>query len=69
MIAHRSQSASFQSDFYRNKYRQLLITFILSIIVMLGLILAIMYVIFIQPQPNYYASTLTGQVIPMIPRT
>ncbi len=68
MIGHRNFSAAYQSNFYRDQYRKLLIALVASIVIMLGLILAIIYVVLNQPKPEYYASTLNGQVIRMIPK-
>jgi intracellular multiplication protein IcmL len=69
MIGHRSELARFQSDFYRDNYRKLLVALILSIIALVCLIGAIIYVVLTQPKPEYYASTLSGKVIRMTPRT
>ena len=69
MIGHRYEIARFQKDFYRDSYRKMLIVLILSIVVMLGLIAAIIYVILTQPSHGFYASTLNGQIIPMVQRT
>lgn len=68
MIGHRYEQARFQSDFYRNCYRKTLVVLLLSIMVMLCLIGAIIYVVLTQPSTNYYASTTSGQILPMTPR-
>lgn len=65
MIGHRYEIARFQSDFYRNNYRKILAALIFSIVVMLGLIAAIIYIVLKQPQSHYYATTTSGQIIPM----
>jgi intracellular multiplication protein IcmL len=69
MIGNRHEIARFQSDFYRDSYHKMLIALLLSIVVMLGLIAAIIYVVFTQPKPQYYATTTSGQIIPMTPHT
>ena len=68
MIGHRYELARFHSDFYRNCYRKTLIVLLLSITVMLGLIAAIVYVTLTRPTIDYYASTTSGQILPMIPK-
>lgn len=68
MIGHRHELARFQGEFYRNCYRKTLIVLLLSIVVMLGLIAAIIFIILTQPSTNYYASTTNGQILPMIPK-
>lgn len=69
MIGHRHVLARFQSDFYRNCYRKSLVALLFSIIVMLCLIAAIIYTVLSQPKSGFYASTTTGRIIPMKPRT
>ena len=69
MIGHRHILARMQSDFYRDAYRRSLIALLLSIFVMLCLIVAIIYTILHQPKAGYYASTTSGRIIPMVPRT
>lgn len=68
MIGHRHEQARFQGDFYRNCYRKTLNILLFSIIVMLCLIAAIIYVVLTQPPVDYYASTLSGQILPMMPK-
>jgi intracellular multiplication protein IcmL len=69
MIGRRHELARLQSDFYRDNYRKMLIALILSILVMLLLISAIIYIVLKQPDTKYYASTTNGQIIQMIPRS
>jgi intracellular multiplication protein IcmL len=69
MIGHRHELPRFQSDFYRDNYRKVLFTLILSIMVMIFLIAAIIYLVLTQKKPDYYASTTSGQIISMAPRT
>lgn len=66
MIHRRHENAWYQKDFYRNCYRKTLIWLLILIVIMLGLIGAMIYVFFEQPSVRYYASTTTGQIIPMI---
>ena len=67
MIGRRQTQPRFQSDFYRDNYRRLLIALFVSIVVMVSLVLAIIYFVLMQPQPKYYASTTHGRIIPMVP--
>ncbi len=68
MIGRRENIAWYQKDFYRNCYHKTLIGLLISIVIMLGLIGALIYVFLAQPSIKYYASTTNGQVIPMIIR-
>lgn len=68
MIGGRHEIAWYQKDFYRNCYHKTLIWLLVTIVIMLGLIGALIYVFFAQPNVKYYASTTNGQIIPMIVR-
>lgn len=57
--------ARLQSDFYRDKFRKTLRWLIVCIIMMFLLITAIIYNILFRPEPNYYANTTDGIIIPM----
>ena len=66
MPNNRHEIAWYQKDFYRNCYHKTLIGLLISIVIMLGLIGALIYIFLAQPSVRYYASTTNGQVIPMI---
>jgi hypothetical protein len=65
MIGQRHEIARQQSDFYRDCFRKTMNWILASIILMICVILVIIYVVLTQPKAQYYASTITGQVIPM----
>lgn len=67
MIGSRQQQARFHSDFYRDKYHQILNGLIFLSSIILVLIIAIIYFIVAQPPTRYYATSLSGQIIPMQP--
>lgn len=67
MIGDRQQQARFHTDFYRDYYHKILRGLILSSIVILLLIFAIIYLILFHPATPYFASTLGGQIMPMLP--
>jgi hypothetical protein len=67
MTVDRQQIARLQSDFYRDSYHKLLRFVIVEIFIMLLLITAIVYFVFFQPAPHYFATTTTGLVIPLVP--
>lgn len=67
MIGNRERQARFHSDFYRDKYHKLLNALIFSCFIILILIAAIIYHVLNQHAPDYYATTLGGQIIPMRP--
>lgn len=65
MIGRRSEIARLQSDFYRDQFRRMLRWLFVSMLVMLGLILAIIYSILVQPKQSYYANTTEGRIMLM----
>lgn len=65
MIGTRQERASLQSDFFRDKYHKVLHALFVSIVVILLLVIAIIYVVLTKPAPRYYASSTDGQVIVM----
>ncbi len=67
MIGDRERQARFQSDFYRVQYHRILNAMLLSCVIILGLIATIIYLILHETEPNYYATTLSGQIIQMVP--
>lgn len=67
MLGSREQQARFQSDFYRDNYRKVLIALLVSCFVILLLIAGIIYLVLFHPAPHYYSTTLSGQIIPMTP--
>lgn len=69
MLGRPNEIARMQSDFYRAKYHRILRWLNVSIVVMIALIAAIIYFVFVEPPTQYYASTTTGQVIRMEPQT
>jgi hypothetical protein len=67
MIGARQHHARFHSDFYRESYHKILNALLFSCVIILALIAAIIYLILSKPSPNYYATTMSGQIIRMIP--
>jgi hypothetical protein len=67
MYGDRREVARLQSDFYREGYYKMLRLLIVSVVLLLGLVGAIIYCVFTQPPAAYFASTTTGQIIPMTP--
>lgn len=67
MIGDRRQQARLQSDFYRDSYHKILNALIISCVIILLLIAAIIYLLLYQAPVHYYATTLGGQIIPMLP--
>ncbi|MBV8801696.1 MAG: hypothetical protein JO131_01785 [Gammaproteobacteria bacterium] len=65
MIGKRYEQPKFYSDFYRMQYHKMLRRLIILSVVILLLTLGIMYYLFYPEAPRYYASTTTGQIIPM----
>lgn len=65
MTAKRQHIARLQSDFYRDSYHKLLRFVIFEILIMLVLIAAIVYFVFFQPLPQYYATTTGGMIMPL----
>lgn len=56
-----------RNEFYRDGYRNLLRVILLQSIVIIGLILAMFYVVKVhQPENRYFATTEDGRLIPMV---
>lgn len=68
MIGQQHEIARLQSDFYRTQYLKIVRWLNISIVIMIALICAIIYFIFVAPPTDYYATTTTGQIIPMVPQ-
>lgn len=67
MIGDRQQQPRLQSDFYRDSYYKILNALIFSCLIIVLLIAAIIYFVLFHPPTHYYATTLGGQIIPMVP--
>ncbi|MHB1946491.1 MAG: hypothetical protein ACYCQI_00065 [Gammaproteobacteria bacterium] len=67
MIGDREQQARYQSIFYRDSYHKILKALIYSSFFILILIATTIYLILFQAPTHYYATTLGGQIIPMLP--
>lgn len=65
MVGQKYEIARMRAELHRDNYRQLLRVMLGLNVMILLLILAIIYVIFFQPSPTYYATTPTGLVIPL----
>ena len=65
MIGKRYEQPKFYSDFYRNQYHKMLRRLMVLSVFILFLTLGVMYYLFYPEAPKYYASTTTGQIIPM----
>lgn len=65
MVGRKYEIARMRAELHRDNYRQLLRFLIFLNIVTLILIASIIYVVFFQPKPTYYATTSTGLVIPL----
>lgn len=65
MINERWRYPRYQSDFYRDGYYKMLNSLVVSCFIIIALILAIIYFILFKPAPNYYGTSLGGQLIPM----
>jgi hypothetical protein len=65
MVGQKYEIARMRAELHRDNYRQLLRVLIGLNVLTLLLIVAIIYVIFFQPDPTYYATTTTGFVIPL----
>ena len=65
MIAGNREQARMQSDFYRDWYYKLLRLLVIESAIMLALILAILYLVFFQPPPQFYATATSGKLVPL----
>jgi uncharacterized membrane protein len=55
----------FQSDFYRDNFHKLLTLVVLEVFIVVGLLVAIIWVIFAQPVSQFYATTTSGNILPL----
>lgn len=65
MLGQRREIPRLQSDFYRDQYHKILRWLIACVVVIFILIGAIVYMLMIQPQQSYYASTTEGKILAM----
>lgn len=65
MVGKKYEIARMRAELHRDNYRKLLRILIFFNILSLVLIVAIIYVIFFQPSPSYYATTSNGLIIPL----
>ncbi|HSW69468.1 MAG TPA: hypothetical protein VLI69_04855 [Gammaproteobacteria bacterium] len=65
MLGNRQEIARLQSDFYRDKFRNILRKLLISVCAIVVLIFAIIYLVLFRDPPQYYATTTEGQIIPM----
>lgn len=67
MIANRHEVPRLQSIFYRDSYHKVLNWLLVEACIMLGLIIAILYVVFFEPTPHFYVTTSSGQIMSLPP--
>lgn len=66
MIGNREDSARFHSDFYRDKYLGMLRALLLSVCLIVILICGIIYLVLFRDPPQYYATTVNGEIISLV---
>lgn len=66
MIGKKYEVARLRAELHRDNYRKMLRALVFFNGVALFLIISIIYVIFFQPLPTYYATTSQGLVIPLV---
>jgi intracellular multiplication protein IcmL len=69
MLGQRHEIARLQSDFYRDQYRRVLRWLMGSVLIIFIMIAVIIYLVLFQPLPQYYANTVEGKIMPMVPMT
>lgn len=65
MVGQKYEIARMRAELHRDNYRKLLRFLIILNAVTLAMIVCIIYVIFFQPSPTYFATTSTGLIIPL----
>lgn len=65
MLGARHERAQLQSDFYRDQYRKMLRWLIGSMAICYILIVAIFFLVLVQPGKSYYGNTPDGRILPM----
>lgn len=66
MIGNRQEIARMQSDFYRDKYYNTLRALLASVCFIVLFICFIIYLVLFRDPPQYYATTVEGQIIPLM---
>lgn len=56
-----------RNDFYRDSYRKLVILLMGAMLSIVGLVIAIIMIVYARPAPTYFATTESGRIIPLIP--
>jgi len=56
-----------RNNFYRDSYRKLLLMLLMSVLAIIGLIVAVVFLVMSRPSPTYFATTDSGRMIPLIP--
>ena len=67
MLAQRKEIPSLQSDFYCQQFHKMLRWLMVTIGIMFILIMVTLYLVFFQPQQQYYANTSDGKILNMPP--
>jgi TM2 domain-containing membrane protein YozV len=63
MMGQRHELPRLQSDFYRDKYRNILRALLVSFLIIVILICWIIYLVLFREPAQYYATTIEGKII------
>jgi len=61
------ETTKYRNKFYRDAYKGILGMLFLSTLIMIGLVIAIMYLALNQPEPSYFATTEDGKIVTLDP--
>lgn len=56
-----------RNDFYKDSYHKLVLILFTAILAIIGLVVAIVFLVMSRPSPTYFATTDSGRMIPLIP--
>lgn len=66
MQGRGNQIARLQSDFYRDQFRKLLNWLFVAVFIIFALIISILYLIYFEPNRQYYGNTTDGKIMLMV---
>lgn len=56
-----------RNNFYRDNYRRVVSALLIALLAIIVLVLAVIYLVIDRPAPTYFATTDSGNIIPIVP--
>lgn len=61
------QAVKLRNDFYRDGYRKVILSLLIAMILLAAMAATFMYMVTHPPAPKYFATTVQGRIVPLIP--